>query len=226
MKKLLFALCVAGVGFLTSCNKDDDQVKPVIDTVSSIEKSMWMAEDQSRMEFIPELNEMLIYGQPSPMSDDEPPIPTAFTYYLQHDGTAKLNSYQITYNLNGHNLLLGDFRFSKIVRENTDVKNPMKGAKNKEWSKVVKGRYSVEFYKNGDSGVILSFIKSKALVIMRESECEPAEPRRFRFNEDKLYLGDPATEVGFHLEVYNTDKVILRPDDGTEDLMILHRLLH
>ncbi|MCG8579909.1 MAG: hypothetical protein MI866_08335 [Bacteroidales bacterium] len=228
MKKLLFVMGVAVISVLTSCEKDDNRVTPS-DEVVKIEKSMWTTEDGSPMEFIPQLNEMLVYGGAAPFAEegsDELEVPMAFTYYLLNNGSARINNDNMKFKVQGKTLTIGDNTFTKAKRINTNVKEPMKGAINELWSDVVNGRYSVEFFDFGDADVSLSFIKDKALVIMRQDQSGPVQPRRFKFENDKLYLGNPKKEIGFILEAYNSDKVVLRADDDSENYMILYPIIY
>ncbi|MCG8579911.1 MAG: hypothetical protein MI866_08345 [Bacteroidales bacterium] len=227
MKKLLIVLSAVLVCSLSSCEKDN-QVKP-IDQVYEIESNMWMTGIQSHVEFIPKYNEMLVYGENTPFDDNEAnelPIPTAFAYYLHNNGSAKINSDHLKFKLEGSKMTIGDNIFTKTKRVNTNIKDPLKEAYNILWGAVVNRRYSVEFLTSGDADITLSFIKEKGLVIMRHNEMEPVQCRRFNFKEDKLYLGNPDKEIGFILESYNEDKIILSPDDDSENLMILYPLTH
>ncbi|MCG8579912.1 MAG: hypothetical protein MI866_08350, partial [Bacteroidales bacterium] len=227
-KKVLFVLSFALISGLSSCEKENDQVKP-LDQVSKIERSMWQMEDGAYIEFVPQLNEMLVYGSVSPYVEDASKLlltPTAFSYYLQNNGTGKINSTNIKYKLQNKNLILGENSLTKIRRGNIIVPDPMKGANNKIWNEIIKGRYAAEFIGFGDTEVTISFLKNRALVIIRKDESEPVQSKRFCFKNGKLYFDNPKNEPGFILEAYNHDKVVLRPDDNSNNLMILYPIVH
>ncbi|TAJ05442.1 hypothetical protein DMA11_23545 [Marinilabiliaceae bacterium JC017] len=225
MKKLLVLICA--VGLLASCNKDNE-VKPT-DQVMEIEKNMWQIEDGSKVEFVPEVRQMLAYGDAVPFNTEaaiSTKAPLACTYYLYNNGSAKINQDQMKFTLKNGILTIGDNTFKKIRRENTNEKEPMKGAKNKDWSKVVNGHYSVELSIMPEVDITLSFIKNKALAIMRQNDDEPVQSSKFAFKNDKLYFDKANQSVGFSLESYSDDKIILHADDDTDGRMILYPLLY
>ncbi|GJM65099.1 hypothetical protein [Persicobacter diffluens] len=230
MKKLMM-MAVAVIGMM-SCNKKDD-VKPVNNDQEVIQANMWKVEVEDKdlalniaatVDFLNDAPQALFYLHADSASlycEGSKAPELSLAYQFNGKSSIQLGTTRTTYKLKGDQLRIGDALLVKTKKINTDIKNPLKGAKDKNWNKLISNNWSttlkIEDEENGiddEIDFVFSYSKKKGLLSVAPAFLEGITPMvgKFSFKNDVMNFHGMKGFNGMKIKSAKGDIIILVED--------------